>query len=466
MRLELKGEPNPKQKLFFNSTARHIAYGGARGGGKSFAMRRKFLLLALNYAGLKLLLLRRTLPELRENHVIPMMSELYGIAQYKDTEKAFIFPNGSRIRLGYCDHENDVYQYQGTEWDVIGLEEATHFTESMRDFFITCNRTTRSDFKPRIYYTSNPGGVGHSWFKRLFIDRDYRGKENPDDYVFIPAQVYDNTVLMENNPEYVEALENLPEDMKKAHLYGDWNVFAGQFFTEFKKDIHVIEPFVIPDEWFRYISIDYGLDMLAAYWYAIDTNKNVYVYKELYEKNLIISEAARRLKEVNGSDKVKVKYAPPDLENRRQDTGKSAFDIFWEHGELLTRADNRRVDGWLAVKEFLKVYETRDEQTGETINTSRLKIFSNCVNLIRCLPQVQMDEKNPNDVDTEPHELSHSVDSLRYFCVMNSQATVIKQNKVNTGWYDSSYLQDMGYSQHEINRLKRENGKGGLVYVK
>lgn len=375
-------------------------------------MRRKFLLLALNYPNLKLLLLRRTLPELRENHVLPMMAELYGYATYKDTEKAFIFPTGSRIKLGYCDNEGDIYQYQGQEYDVIGLEEATHFTESMRDFFLTCNRTTRSDFTPRVYYTSNPGGIGHAWFKRLFIDRDYHGKEKAEDYVFIPAQVYDNTVLMDNNPEYIEALENLPEDMRKAHLYGDWNVFAGQYFTEFRRDIHVIDTFDIPDHWRRYRVLDYGLDMLACYWIATDTNNKAYVYRELYQPNLVISDACKKILDMTLSDeKIYMTLAPPDLWNRRQETGKSAMEIFGENGIWLSKAINDRIQGWYNVKEWLKPYE--DEQD---ILTASLVIMSNCVNLIRCLPQVQRDDRDPNDVSTTPHELSHSVDAIRYFC--------------------------------------------------
>jgi phage terminase large subunit len=429
MKLELKGVPNEKQKLFFSATARHIAYGGARGGGKSWSMRRKFILLALNYAGLKLLLLRRTLPELRENHVIPLIGELYGVAQYKDTEKAFIFPNGSRIKLGYCDNETDVYQYQGQEYDIIGLEEATHFTESMRDFFITCNRSTRSDIKPRMYYTSNPGNVGHAWFKRLFIDREYRGKEKAEDYIFIPAQVYDNTVLMENNPEYIEALENLPDEMKKAHLYGDWNIFAGQYFTEFRTDIHVVEPFTIPPEWKRYISIDYGLDMLACYWYAIDTHNNIYIYRELYQKDLIITAAAELIKKTNGSDNIVCRYAPPDLWNRRQDTGKSAAETFALSDCALVKSKNDRVNGWYAVKEWLKHIQVKDEQTGREQITSRMKIFNCCKNLIRTLPQLQHDEHNPNDVATEPHELTHAPDALRYFCNMRQTPTLAERKQ-------------------------------------
>lgn len=427
MKLQLKGYPNPKQEQFFSATSRHIAYGGARGGGKSWAMRRKFVLLALNYPGLKLLLLRRTLPELRENHVLPLLGELYGIATYKDTDKAFVFPNGSRIKLGYCDNEADVYQYQGQEYDVIGLEEATHFTDTMRDFFITCNRSTRTDFKPRMYYTANPGNVGHAWFKRLFVDREYRGKERTDDYVFIPAQVYDNKALVDNNPEYIEALESLPNDMRKAHLYGDWSAFAGQYFTEFRRDLHVITPFVIPDEWRRYRALDYGLDMLACYWFAVDEYNNVYVYKELHEPNLIITDAANRIIAINGMDKIECTYAPPDLWNRRQDTGKSAAEIFTSAGVGFVKAKNDRINGWYSVKEWLKAVIVKDEQTGEERTTSRIKIFDTCKNLIKCLPQLQHDMKNVNDVAKEPHDITHGPDALRYFLGMRHSPTPKKE---------------------------------------
>lgn len=423
--ITLKGYPNVKQIEFFKSTSRHIAYGGARGGGKSWAMRRKFVLLALNYPKLKLLLLRRTLPELRENHIMPLLSELYGYATYKETDKSFTFPNGSRLKLGYCDHEKDVFQYQGQEYDVIGFEEATHFSESMKDFIITSNRSTRTDFKPRVYYTSNPGNVGHHWFKRLFVDRDYREKEKPENYSFIPAKVYDNIVLMDTNPEYVETLENLPEKQRKAMLDGDWDAFDGQYFSEFSRDLHVIEPFIIPKEWRRYTATDYGLDMLATYWIAVDTQGNSFVYKELYQSNLIISEAAKRMKEVNGEDTVYRWYAPPDLWNRRQETGKSAAELFRDNGIALFKANNDRVQGWYNVKEWIKPYETRDEQTGEAVVTSKMKIFRNCKDLIRTLPQLQFDDKNPNDVANEPHEITHAPDAIRYFCSARPMNTVI-----------------------------------------
>ena len=211
--------PNERQREFFRSTAAHTAYGGARGGGKSFAMRRKLVMLAIRHKNLRLLLLRRTLSELRENHLLPLQSELAGFAEYKKEERTFRFPNGSRLTLGYCDSDTDMLQYQGAEYDVIGFEEATHFKEEWMVFISTALRTTKKDFRPRIYYTCNPGGVGHAYIKRLFIDRAFREGENPEDYCFIPARVYDNRVLMEADPDYVKRLEALYTEEGKLRVY-------------------------------------------------------------------------------------------------------------------------------------------------------------------------------------------------------------------------------------------------------
>lgn len=425
--------PNPKQIQFFKATARHIAYGGSRGGGKSWAARRKAVSLAINYDGLKILLMRRTFPELRENHILPLRAQLYGYAKYKESDKSFEFPNGSRIKLGYCDNEADVYQYQGQEYDVIFLEEATNFTESQRDFIMTANRSTRTDFTPRMYYTANPGGVGHAWFKRLFIDRDFKPSEDPNDYVFIQASVYDNCVLMENNPEYIKNLESLPEEMKRAHLYGDWDAFAGQYFTQFKREVHVLKQREIPNAWNRYVTIDYGLDMLAAYWIAVDTNGFAIVYRELYEPNLIISEAAKKILNLNAADVIQAYIAPPDLWNRRQDSGKSAAEIFAESGIYLTRANNDRIQGWYELNEWLKPIT---DEFGQM--SAKIRMMDNCTNLLRTLPMLQHDEKNPNDVAKEPHELTHAPDAIRYFVASRPAWTETARPK-RVEWSDDQW---------------------------
>lgn len=238
-------EPNDKQREFFLARARYVAYGGARGGGKSWAVRKKAQLMALKYGGIKILILRRTFPELRTNHILPLVADLQNVARYKEVDKTIYFPNGSMIIFGYCDTDKDVGHYQGQEYDVIFMDEATHFTEYMFDTLKVCVRGA-NDFPRRFYLTCNPGGVGHEWVKRLFITRQYRASERPEDYQFIKALVYDNKVLMEKDPEYVRQLENLPDGLREAWLEGSWDVFAGQYFPEFDARVHTCEPFAIP----------------------------------------------------------------------------------------------------------------------------------------------------------------------------------------------------------------------------
>lgn len=414
------GELYPKQIEFCKATNKYICYGGARGGGKSHVSRIKMCLLAFNYPGIQILLLRRTLKELRDNHILPLQKMLKNIAIYKDNTKEFIFPNSSRIVLGYCDTEKDVLQYQGQAYEVIVMEEATHFTEFQFQTLTESNRMSgnlKKEFVPRMYFTCNPGGIGHSWVKRLFIDKDYKTTETPDDYKFIPSLVFENKYIMEKDPNYVKVLENLPEDRKQAMLYGNWDVFDGQFFREFNRNIHVIDPFEIPLEWNRYIAMDYGLDMFAVLFVAVDTKGRAYVYNEIHKSDLIVSDARQTLKSIMRNHKYKAIYAPPDLWNRNRDTGKSTAELFFEGGIDLTKASNDRKAGWLNVKEWLKIKKVKNEQTGEVYEDGDIKIFSNCINLVRCLPQLQHDEKDPNDVATEPHEITHITDALRYFCV-------------------------------------------------
>lgn len=406
-------EPYPPQEEFFKCTARRIAYGGARGGGKSHAARTKAVLLALNYAGIQILLLRRTLPELRENHINPLLKQLHKAAYFRDSTKDFLFPNGSRIKLGYCESEKDVLQYQGQAYDVIFMEEATQFTEFQYTALTECSRASgmcKKPFTPRMYFTCNPGGVGHTWVKRLFITKKYVRSEKAEDHVFIPSKVYDNKFLMDNDPDYVRNLESIPDEARrKAYLDGDWDIFIGQYFEEFKREIHVMKPFAIPSHWRRYVALDYGLDMLACYWIAVDEQGRAYVYKELYKSGLIVTDAADAINRMT-NEKVEAYFAPPDLWNKHSDTGKSTADWFAEKKIYLYRVSNDRVQGWYGLHEWLKPF--KDEQ-GKVI--ASLRIFENCTNLIETLPALQFDEKNPNDCAREPHENTHAPDAIRYF---------------------------------------------------
>ena len=411
MKLMLEGFPSERQREFFLSRARHTAYGGARGGGKSWAMRRKFILLALRYPGLNLLLLRRTLPELRENHLIPMQRELYGFAVYNSAERVFRFPNGSRIKLGYCDTMQDVYQYQGQEYAVIGLEEATHFTEEQMRFLTTCNRTTRKDFSPRMYYTCNPGNIGHAWVKRLFIDRLYAENENPNDYLFIPARIYDNKVLLDADPNYIRQLEALPEELRRAHLDGDWDVHAGQYFREFSRDRHVIEPFEIPSWWRRFRSMDWGYnDPCCVLWHAVDGENRVYTYRELYVRETRAGEVASMVLELSRGESISYTVASPDMWQKRGAVlsgaggfeGETLAELFTSSGLSLTPADNSRVPGWNRVRDFLAVAPD---------GRPNWLCFSDCRNLIRQLPALQFDQHNREDAADGD---DHAPEALRY----------------------------------------------------
>jgi phage terminase large subunit len=443
---------NPKQKRFFKSAKKYVAYGGARGGGKSFGLRVKFSLLAMRYPNLRLLLLRRTFPELEANHILPLQRELKGIAIYRASQKAFLFNNGSILKLGYCDNDASALQYQGHEYDVIGFEEATLFSEYVLRFIGTCLRSVRTDFVSRIYYTCNPGGPSHHYIKRLFIDKIYERDEDPDDYEFIPALVWDNTVLMENDPDYMKMLNNMPEDMVAAHRDGDWDALSGAFFKEFKRNIHVIEPFVIPSSWYTYFVMDYGLDCLAGYWIADDHEGNFYVTKEVWEKDHIISSAAKRILEITGDDQVVYWYAPPDMRARQKDTGKTALEIFSDHGINFLTTKTDRVEGWLCLKELLRVRETPDLETGKPIKTAALKIFSNCKMLVSHIPVIQRSEKDPNDVSKEPHELTHALDAIRYFACEYAKPYYETQEHISGTWTRGE-LKLKGYTNMQIDNF-------------
>ena len=448
----------PPQLEFINAKSRFVGYGGARGGGKSFVARILISLLALKYDGIQILILRRTFPELRENHIIPLRKLLktddpdksQRIANYKTADKVFEFPNGSRLVMGYCDGEMDVLQFQGQSYDVIFMEEATQFSLFQFNCLMECNRLSGSlqegvVFSPRMYFTANPGGVGHQWFKRLFIDKQYQQSEKAEDYTMIRARVYDNEFIMDNDPDYVRMLQNLPTERRKAMLDGDWDAFEGQFFPEFNRDIHVIKPFK-PDSTYRiFRTRDYGLDMCAVYWAAVDFDNNFYIYKEFYESNLIVSEAGRKINAMT-DEKVYLDLAPPDLYNKNSQTGKSAVDLFYyESGHFLTKANNDRPNGWLAVKEMLAL---KQNYAGEY--KPKLFICENCTNLIRTLPLLVYDPKKPDDCLKDPHEITHAPDALRYLCASWTNAPV-KQAE-----YEEKIYTPLDY----IKRLRDENQEG------
>nr|DAG01128.1 MAG TPA: Large subunit terminase [Myoviridae sp. ctEtC12] len=367
--------------------------------------------MALRYAGIRILFLRRTYPELRENHIVQLKAMLEGVATWRELEKAFSFPNGSRIIFGHCAGEHDVDQFQGQEYDVICIDEATHFTEYQFSVLTACLRGG-NPFPKRMYLTCNPGGVGHMWVKRLFVDREYKPGENPENYVFIQALASDNPVWKKNDPKFLEGLDNLPDGLREAWRDGRWDIFAGQYFPEFRRETHVIQPRTLPDAWPRYRVIDYGLDMLACYWAAIDYDGRLWIYRELCSPDLIVSQAAGAMRErTPDAETIRYTLAPPDLWSTQKVSGRTMAEEFIRCGVSLIKAPNQRVHGWLALKEYLKLWP--DGRPG-------MLIFEDCKRLIRDLAAVQHDEKNPSDVAKEPHEYTHSPDAIRYLCAFRA----------------------------------------------
>ena len=268
-----------------------------------------------------------------------------------------------------------------------------------------------------ITLTFNPWSSTH-WMKKRFFDC-----EPDEDILAITTNYTCNEWLDASDLRLFETMKRENPDRYKVAGLGEWGIDGLVFFPEFTYTDHVIEPFNLPKEWRRYITLDYGMDMLACYWIAVDTVGNAYVYRELYEgrdngKGLngaghIISEAAARILELTPDDEeITATFAPPDLWNRRQESGRSVADIFSEYGIHLTKTSNDRLDGWAAMHEWLKVQRNEFGQM-----KPRMQIFKTCVNLIRCLPELQYDEKRVNDAANTPHEITHAPDAIRGFCV-------------------------------------------------
>ena len=410
------GTANPKQRLFYESRTLYTAYGGARGGGKSHAVRVKAEGGALRWPGIRILILRRTYPELRGNHIEPVRAMVpRALASYNEAAKTLYFTNGSTIRFGHFQGHRGELEYQGQEFDWIFLDEATQFTEQEFRILGGCLRGVR-DIPRRFYLTCNPGGVGHQWVKRLFIDRQFQTgcpnpeeNEDPRDYTFIFATVEDNRALLEKSPGYLQMLSALPPHLRRAHRYGDWDALTGAYFAEFSPARHVVRPFRIPDEWVRYRAFDYGLDMLACLWIAVDPAGRCYVYRELCRPGLIVKDAAGAMLEMTlPQEHIAVTFAPPDMWSTQKDTGKTMAEIFLTAGLGIVKASNNRVQGHLQIHELLA--DLPDGRPG-------LLFFDTCPRIIEDLALIQTDEKNPNDCAREPHHLTHTVDGLRYFAV-------------------------------------------------
>lgn len=436
-----------KQRAFIEAKPFEVLFGGAAGGGKSYGQIIDALLYAVRYPGSKQLILRRTFAEL-DKSIIRTVLEVYPRSHFTFNASAHTgkFKNGSILDFGYCANENDVYHYQSAEYDVIRFDELTHFTEAQYVYLISRIRGA-NEFPKQLKSSTNPGGVGHTWVKERFVDpsppnTEFVGEDGLS-RIFIPSLLKDNPALTSKDPQYEKNLLALPERERKALLYGDWNIFDGQYFDEFKESVHVCSPFEIPAGWRRYRTIDYGLDRLACLWVAVNSTGECFVYRELCESNLPISVAARMMNEYNGEEEqIYATLAPPDLWSRSQETGKSKDILFHDAGVSLVKTSNDREAGWLCIKELLL-----PDSNGHV----RLQIFENCRELIRCLPALQVDKKRPTDCATEPHDITHAPDALRGFAIYWVRPNAIPDTTPRKKW-----TKDMWEDYNRASKEQRE----------
>ena len=444
------GGLTPKQMLFMQATTKYVGYGGARGGGKSYAARYKAVGMAIQYPGIRILMVRAHYNELEENLINPILRWVPdGMRSYNGSKHLLKFFNGSEIKFGHWDSEAAENEYQGIEYDEIFIDEATQFSERTFRYLASCLRGANPNYPRRMYLTCNPGGVGHRWVKRLFIDKRYikddkdpRANENPEDYTFISAKVSDNPYLMEASPGYVQQLAALPPDLKAAHLDGDWDALSGSYFKNFSVGRHTCNPFVFPKDWPLYRSFDYGLDQFSCCWWTVDTDGRCWMYRYFEESNLVIKDAAKAAREHTLPDEdISITYAPPDMWNRTKDNGKTLAELFAQYKVPIVRSDNNRQQGHLIVRNMLQPIELHDPFVISLFPEGKvpkklpgLIIFNICTNAIEDIRDIQADEKNPNDCAKLPHDVTHSVDAIRYFCVSRVLPAEVKEDKSQNFW--------------------------------
>ena len=426
------GEVNDKQQRFLDSRTMFTCYGGAKGGGKSHIIRIKAIGGALFNPGINILMMRKTYNDVEENIIRPMLRQLAPeLYSYNGTSHLMTFENGSSIKFGHWQGDESENEYNGLEYDWIFIDEATQFTERSFNFLGGCMRGA-TPFPKRMYLTCNPGGVGHAWVKRLFIDRNYKTypdeperDEHPENYTFIFATVEDNKWLLESSPLYLKNLANMPEDLRRAYRYGDWNAIGGNYFPELSRTTHVVKPFKIPSHWTRYRSFDYGLDMFACFWWAVDEDGRCWAYRHYEHEKLITQDAAREaVKNTLPTENILATYAPPDMWSRLKDTGRTMAEIFTTNGLPVVRSDNSRVQGHMMIKEMLAPMPLKDPTVrkmfpeGQAPDTlPGLMFFDTCEKAISDMESIQSDDKNPNDCAKDPHDITHNVDAIRYFCI-------------------------------------------------
>ena len=399
------------QTDFLAADEKDVLYGGAAGGGKSYAM----IVDPLRYAHKKAhraLILRRSMPELRE--MIDKSRELYPQAfpgaKFREVEKLWNFPSGAKIEFGFLERDADVYRYQGQAYSWIGFDEITHLpTEFSWNYLASRLRTTDPEIKTYLRCTANPGGAGANWVKKRYIEPNDSNKSflGGDGLTrkFIPAKLQDNPYLAKDGV-YEQMLKSLPPIQRRQLLEGNWEVAEGAAFVEFDNTKHIVTPFQLPVHWERTKAVDYGYAAESCcLWGAIDINDGtLIIYRELYRKGLTGEELGTIIGNMELEDPFSVSGVLDTAAwARTGTTGPTVGEALIKAGHKLRRADKNRIQGKIQLHEFLKVREN---------GRPKLQIFNTCPNLIRELQSIPLSKTNPEDVDT--HASDHAYDALRY----------------------------------------------------
>lgn len=400
-----------------------IAMGGARGGGKSHSI---FAQAALDDAQrvpkLKILFIRKTAISAKESFGDLIDRIIAQKVAYVLSSGVITFKNESRILLGGFHSDDDIEKFIGVEYDLIVIEELNQLTEEKLEKLKGSLRTSKLNWRPRMYVSFNPGGIGHNLVKHRFV-LPAKLKEEKNTR-FISATYDDNPHL---NKEYTDYLLSLQGDLGRAWREGDFDLFAGQFFKEWSPSIHVCEPFTIPDEWSRAFAFDYGFNHpLSLGWYATSPDGVVYKYRELHGSGMSYTQAAEEFVSMTmPNEKLQYGACDPALWAKKgeRDDVLSGAEVFARRvGELtgsqprLVRAENARVTGWGVVREYLRPYLGPDN-----IMTAKLQVFSTCKQTIKTAPEQVHDDHVPEDMAKQDGD--DCWDETRYFLMSRPRPT-------------------------------------------
>lgn len=369
---------------------------------------------------------------------------------YNKSEKTIYWPNGSTTEFSYLQSEDDVYTYQGREYEDIDVDEVTQHKFDTIKILRTSLRTTNPIIRPRMLLTGNPGGVGHSEIKRVFVDRNFKENENPDDYAFVQAKVHDNKILMESNPEYVKQLEDLPDHLRRAYLDGDWNIFAGLAFSELRESIHLIDPIELPEHTRYFAGFDLGFNHPYAFvLMAVIPDGTVYVVNRSTGRLMTTPEVSQRLINIIGDKKVTI-YAGADMWSRSRSGSPAPIEEYMANcPKTITwiKAHIDRVQGVFQVRKYIKL------ENGKP----KLYFFNNCRDVYDNIASMQFSENNPEDVlkmdAVDGVGGDDLYDALRYGLMSRAFPGIVPESPVDTN--TASYIHELAMKQNRFRQIMR-----------